>query len=65
MCRIMRIGQRSLVDGIASHFSNLTQGLSHIFRQKYITQCLNNETWVDMRRMDYSKDIYGPGLKNH
>ncbi|MBB5637590.1 hypothetical protein HDF26_000444 [Pedobacter cryoconitis] len=52
-----------LNDGIASHFANMTQGLSHIFRQKYITQCLNNETWVDMRRMDYSKDIYGPSLK--
>lgn len=52
-----------LSDGLVSHFSNKTQGLSHIFRQKYITQCLNNETWVDMRRMDYSKEIYGPSLK--
>lgn len=52
-----------LADGLVSHFANLTQGLSHIMRQKYITQCLNNETWVDMRRMDYSKDIYGPSLK--
>ncbi|MET3114308.1 hypothetical protein AAKU52_002042 [Pedobacter sp. CG_S7] len=52
-----------LADGLPAHFVNLTQGLSHIMRQKYITQCLNNETWVDMRRMDYSKDIYGPSLK--
>lgn len=36
--------------------------LSHIMVQKYITNILNAETWVDMRRMDYSSEIY-PGLK--
>ncbi|MDO6392113.1 SusD/RagB family nutrient-binding outer membrane lipoprotein [Pontibacter sp. BT731] len=52
-----------LADGVAAHFSNQTRGLSHIMRQKYITQCLNPETWVDMRRMDFSQEIYGPSLK--
>ena len=37
-------------------------GLSEIMIQKYIANVLNPETWVDMRRMDYSSDIY-PGLK--
>ena len=32
-------------------------------RQKYIALCLNPETWVDMRRMDYSNAIYGPSLE--
>lgn len=50
-------------DNLSAHFDNLTQGLSHIMRQKYITQCLNPETWVDMRRMDYSTAIYGPSLR--
>lgn len=36
-------------------------GLSEIMVQKYIANMLNPETWVDMRRMDYSSDIY-PGL---
>ncbi len=36
--------------------------LSHIMVQKYIANVLNPETWVDMRRMDYSSDIYH-GLK--
>jgi hypothetical protein len=52
-----------LTDGLAAHFANLTQGLSHIMRQKYITLCLNPETWVDMRRSDFSQAIYGPSLK--
>lgn len=51
-----------LADGLAAHFGNLNQGLSHIMRQKYIILCLNPETWVDMRRMDYSQTIYGPSL---
>ncbi len=51
-----------LADGLKAHFNDLTKGLSHIMRQKYITLCLNPETWVDMRRMDYSQDIYGPSL---
>jgi hypothetical protein len=51
-----------VADGVVAHFSNLTQGLSHIFRQKYITLCLNPETWVDMRRADFSQAIYGPSL---
>jgi hypothetical protein len=50
-------------DGLLAHFDDLTKGLSHIMRQKYITQCLNPETWVDMRRMDYSNAIYGPSLR--
>lgn len=52
-----------VADGVAVHFNNQTEGLSHIVRQKYITQCLNPETWVDMRRMDYSQQIYGPYLQ--
>ena len=32
--------------------------LSHIMVQKYIATVLNPETWVDMRRMDYSSAIY-------
>lgn len=36
--------------------------LSAIMTQKYIANMLNPETWVDMRRMDYSADIY-PGLQ--
>lgn len=51
-----------LADGLVAHFANLTQGLSHIMRQKYITLCLNPETWVDMRRSDFSQAIYGPSL---
>ena len=51
-----------LADGLVAHFANLTEGLSHIFRQKYITLCLNPESWVDMRRADYSQAIYGPSL---
>ena len=49
-------------NGLASHFTNLTNGLSHIMRQKYITLCLNPETWVDLRRVDFSQNIYGPSL---
>ncbi|MEX1193222.1 MAG: SusD/RagB family nutrient-binding outer membrane lipoprotein [Brumimicrobium sp.] len=50
-------------DGLITHFNDLNEGLSHIMRQKYITQALNPETWVDMRRMDYSQEIYGPSLQ--
>ncbi|EFK58424.1 SusD/RagB family nutrient-binding outer membrane lipoprotein [Sphingobacterium spiritivorum] len=50
-------------DGLSTHFSSLNGGLSHILRQKYISLCLNPETWVDMRRMDYASTIYGPSLK--
>ncbi len=49
-------------DGLTAHFNDLTQGLSHIMRQKYIALCLNPETWTDLRRMDYSQDIYGPSF---
>lgn len=52
-----------VANGLSSHFDNLINGLSHIMRQKYITQVFNPETWVDMRRMDYSQDIYGPSLR--
>ncbi|MEO6135454.1 MAG: SusD/RagB family nutrient-binding outer membrane lipoprotein [Ginsengibacter sp.] len=51
-----------LADGLVAHFGNLNQGLSHIFRQKHISLCLNPESWVDMRRADYSQAIYGPSL---
>ena len=51
-----------VTNGVQQHFDNLTSGLSHIMRQKYIALVFNPETWVDMRRMDYSKDIYGPSL---
>ncbi|HLT41834.1 MAG TPA: SusD/RagB family nutrient-binding outer membrane lipoprotein, partial [Sphingobacteriaceae bacterium] len=40
--------------------TNIT--MSDIMIQKYIANMLNPETWVDMRRMDYSSDIY-PGLQ--
>jgi hypothetical protein len=54
---------QAVVDnGVSNHFDNLTSGLSHIMRQKYITQVFNPETWVDMRRMDFSQDIYGPSF---
>ena len=36
--------------------------LSHLMVQKYIALMLDAETWVDMRRMGYSSEIY-PGLK--
>lgn len=52
-----------LSGGVQQHFNSLNGGLSHIMRQKYITQVFNPETWVDMRRMDYSQEIYGPSLK--
>jgi hypothetical protein len=32
--------------------------LAHIMQQKYIALFLHHETWVDMRRMDYSTTIY-------
>jgi hypothetical protein len=35
-----------------------TIDLSHIMVQKYIANFLNPETWVDMRRMDYSSEIF-------
>lgn len=44
------------------HIGNSNISLSHIMVQKYISNMLNPETWVDMRRMDYSADIY-PGLQ--
>ena len=52
-----------VADNLTGHFDQLNTGLSHIMRQKYISLCLNPETWVDMRRMDYSSAIYGPSLK--
>lgn len=52
-------------EGIASYLQLIDQevgasniGLSHIMTQKYIANLLNPETWVDMRRMDYSSTIY-------
>jgi hypothetical protein len=51
-----------MADNLSAHFGNLTDGLSHIMREKYIALCLEPETWVDMRRMDYSQNIYGPSL---
>ena len=41
--------------------NNNISGLSKIMTQKYIAMVFNPETWVDMRRMDYSSEIY-PGL---
>jgi len=52
-----------VADNLSGHFDQLKTGLSHIMRQKHISLCLNPETWMDMRRMDYSADIYGPSLK--
>ncbi|GET32546.1 hypothetical protein PbJCM13498_14090 [Prolixibacter bellariivorans] len=37
---------------------DITSGLSYIMTQKYIAMVFNPETWVDMRRMDYSTAIY-------
>ncbi len=42
-------------------FTPLEAGLYYIMTQKYIALVLHPETWVDMRRMDYSSTIY-PGL---
>ena len=39
-------------------FTPLNAGLHYIMTQKYIALTLNPETWADMRRMDYSSDIY-------
>lgn len=52
-----------LADGINAHFTSLTNGLSYIMQKKYILLCFNPEIWVDMRRMDYSQQIYGPSLQ--
>ena len=42
--------------------NNNKAGLSKIMSQKYIALLFNPETWVDLRRMDYSNEIY-PGLE--
>ena len=42
-------------------FSPLEAGLQYIMTQKYIVMVFHPETWVDLRRMDYSSTIY-PGL---
>ncbi len=42
--------------------ADITKGLMYIMTQKYIAMVFNPETWVDLRRMDYSATIY-PGLK--
>ncbi|WP_293889349.1 MULTISPECIES: SusD/RagB family nutrient-binding outer membrane lipoprotein [unclassified Sphingobacterium] len=60
---ITKYWNAQVADGLSQHFSMLDNGLSHIMRQKYISLCLNPETWVDMRRMDYNSVIYGPSLK--
>ena len=52
----------SYMDAIDTNIGQENFGLSQIFVQKYIADMLNPETWVDMRRVDYSSDIY-PGLK--
>lgn len=51
--------------GIASYLELIDEevgasniSLSNIMTQKYIANVLNPETWVDMRRMDYSSAIY-------
>jgi len=56
-------------EGIASYLTLIDEevgasniSLSNIMTQKYIANVLNPETWVDMRRMDYSSTIY-PGLQ--
>lgn len=52
----------SYMSTIDSKIGEQNLGLSDIMVQKYIADMLNPETWVDMRRMDYSSDIY-PGLQ--
>ena len=52
----------SYMDLIDTEISADNIALSHIMIQKYIANMLNPETWVDMRRMDYSDTIYH-GLK--
>ena len=52
----------SYMDAIDTNIGQENFGLSQIFVQKYIADMLNPETWVDMRRVDYSSDIY-PGLE--
>jgi hypothetical protein len=44
---------------VAQSAASLT--LANIMQQKYIAMFLHPEAWVDMRRMDYSTDIY-PGF---
>ena len=46
------------INTIETEIGSDNLGLSHIMVQKYIANMLNAETWVDMRRMDYSSDIY-------
>src|SRR5699024_9017572 len=41
---------------VAVGASNLT--LEHIMKEKWIALFLNPESWTDMRRYDYSADIY-------
>ena len=52
----------SYMDAIDTNIGQENFGLSQIFVQKYIADMLNPETWVDMRRVDYSSDI-ALGLK--
>jgi hypothetical protein len=61
--KIQLFWSRLVAEGVEQDFNDLTKGLSHIMRQKYITQVFNPETWVDLRRMDYSTEIYGSSLK--
>jgi len=41
---------------VAQSAANLT--LKNIMQQKYIAMFMNPESWVDMRKLDYSQDIY-------
>ncbi|EKF55057.1 hypothetical protein I215_09351 [Galbibacter marinus] len=50
------------MDQLDTEVGNANISMSDIMIQKYIANMLNPETWVDMRRMDYSSDIY-PGLQ--
>lgn len=52
----------SYMDEVDNQIGSDNLSLSHIMVQKYIANMLNPETWVDMRRMDYSAEIY-PGLQ--
>ncbi|MEN7550797.1 SusD/RagB family nutrient-binding outer membrane lipoprotein [Rapidithrix thailandica] len=54
------IGEYLQQDFIAVDANELT--LSHIMMQKYIAGYLSPETWVDLRRHDYSEEVY-PGLE--
>lgn len=56
------VDMNSYLTALDTEVGTTNISLSHIMVQKYIANMLNPETWVDMRRMDYSDSVY-PGLQ--